>query len=99
VVWPQSHWDDFLRFGLKTGSYGFMIWVSNSLRRFLGLGLKTKHASVYWLRHKTDGERMVRDTRQDLVACFTWKQVALGFPSLAIRLTDARLWVVYVALS
>jgi hypothetical protein len=28
--------------GLKTGSSDFVIWVSKSLRRFLGLGLKTK---------------------------------------------------------
>jgi hypothetical protein len=23
VVWPQNHWDGFLRFGLKTGGNGF----------------------------------------------------------------------------
>jgi hypothetical protein len=23
VVWPQNHWDDFLRFDLKTGGGGF----------------------------------------------------------------------------
>jgi hypothetical protein len=23
VVWPQNHWDDFLRFGLKTDGDGF----------------------------------------------------------------------------
>jgi hypothetical protein len=40
VVWPQSHWDSFLRFGLKTGGGdflgfdlktggpGFPVWVS-----------------------------------------------------------------------
>jgi hypothetical protein len=27
--------------GLKTDSYGLLIWVSKSPRRFLGLGLKT----------------------------------------------------------
>jgi hypothetical protein len=32
--------------GLKTGSYGLMIWVSNSPQRFLGLCLKTKRAAV-----------------------------------------------------
>jgi hypothetical protein len=30
------------------------------------------------------------DMRQDLVACFTWKQVNLGFPSLASRLVEAQ---------
>jgi hypothetical protein len=24
VVWPQNHWDDFLRFALKTGGDGFL---------------------------------------------------------------------------
>jgi hypothetical protein len=38
----------------------------------------------------------VRDTRQDLAACFTWKQVGLEFPSLASRLVQARLPVVHV---
>jgi hypothetical protein len=32
--------------GLKTGSSGLVIWASKSPRRFLGLGLKTKWASV-----------------------------------------------------
>jgi hypothetical protein len=39
----------------------------------------------------------VRDTRRDLAACFGWKQVGLGFPSLASRLAEARRWVVHVA--
>jgi hypothetical protein len=50
---------------------------------FSGLGLKTKQASVCRLRHKTDGGRSVWDTRRDLAACFTRKQVWLVFPSLA----------------
>jgi hypothetical protein len=50
------------------------------------LSLKIKHASVCQLRHKTDGGRMVRDTRRDLVACFAWKHVALGFSGLSLRL-------------
>jgi hypothetical protein len=32
----------------------------------------------------------VWDTRRDLAACFTWKQVWLEFPSLASRLAEAR---------
>jgi hypothetical protein len=68
---------------LKTGSSGLVIWASKSPRRFLGLGLKTKWASVCRLRHKTDGERSARDTRRDLVASLASKQVWLGFPSLA----------------
>jgi hypothetical protein len=37
------------------------------------------------------------DTRRDLAACFAWKQVWLGFPSLASRLAEAQRWVVDVA--
>jgi hypothetical protein len=69
--------------GLETGSSGLVIWASKSPRRFLGLGLKTKQASVYRLCHKTDRGRSARNMRRDLAACFTWKQVWLGFPSLA----------------
>jgi hypothetical protein len=32
----------------------------------------------------------VHDTRRHLVACFPWKRVELGFPSLASRLAEAR---------
>jgi hypothetical protein len=56
-----------------------VIWSSKSPSQFLGLGLKIKQASVYQLHHKTDGGRTAQDTRRDLPACFTWKQVALGF--------------------
>jgi hypothetical protein len=73
----------FPSLGLKIGSSGLMIWASKSLRRFLGLGLKTKWVSVYRLHHKTDGGRSARDMHRDLAACFAWKQVWLGFPSLA----------------
>jgi hypothetical protein len=64
---------------------------------FFGLGLKTKLASVCRLRHKTDKRATAWDTRRDLAACFAWKQVWLGFPSLASRLTEARWWVMHVA--
>jgi hypothetical protein len=49
--------------GLKTGSFSLVIWASKSLRRFLGLGLKTMWASVCRLRHKTDRGRLAWDTR------------------------------------
>jgi hypothetical protein len=49
--------------GLKTGSFGLVIWASKSPRWFLGLGLKTKWASVCRLCHKIDGGRSARDTR------------------------------------
>jgi hypothetical protein len=53
----------FSSLDLKTCSSGLVIWASKSLRRFFGLGLKTKRASVCRLRHKTNGGRSVRDTR------------------------------------
>jgi hypothetical protein len=68
---------------LKIGSSGLVIWASKSLRRFLGLGLKTKQVSVCRLRHKTNGGRPAQDTRRDIAACLAWKQVWLEFPSLA----------------
>jgi hypothetical protein len=84
--------------GLKIDSYGLVILTSKSSRRFLGLGLKTKRATVCQLRHNTDGRmKMTRGTRRDLAACFTWKQVRLVFPSLVSRLAEARRWVVHVA--
>jgi hypothetical protein len=84
LVEPQNHGDGgFPGLGLKIDSSGLVIWVSKLPRCFLGLGLKTKCASVCQLRHKTDGWRSAWDTRQDLAACFACKQVWLGFPSLA----------------
>jgi hypothetical protein len=83
LVEPQNQGGgEFPGLGLKTGSSG-LIWASKSPRRFLGLGLKIKWASVYRLRHKIDGGRSAQDIRRDLAACFTWKQVWLGFFSLA----------------
>jgi hypothetical protein len=67
MVWPQNHWDGFSRFslktgirgfpylGLKTGSYGLVIWASKSPCQFLGLSIKTKRPIVCRLCHKTDG--------------------------------------------
>jgi hypothetical protein len=84
LVEPQNQvGGGFSSLGLKTGSSNLVIWASKSPRRFLGLGLKTKWASICRLRHKTDGGRSARDTRRDLAACLASKQVWLGFPSLA----------------
>jgi hypothetical protein len=64
LVEPQNQsGGGFPSFGLKTGSSGLVICASKSLRRFLGLGLKTKWASVCRLRHKTNGGRLARDMR------------------------------------
>jgi hypothetical protein len=67
---------------------------------FLCLGLKIT-ATVSWfgpqnhvgydlsVAPKTRQESDVWDTRQDLAAWFTWKQVGLEFPSLTSRLVEA----------
>jgi hypothetical protein len=63
LVEPQNQGGGgFPGLGLKIGSSGLVIWASKSLRQFLGLGLKTKWASVYRLRHKTNRGRSARDT-------------------------------------
>jgi hypothetical protein len=83
LVEPQNQGGGgFPSLGLKISSFGLVIWASKSPRQFLCLGLKTMQALVCRLCHKTDGGRSTWDTRQDLVACFTWKQVWLGFPYL-----------------
>jgi hypothetical protein len=84
LVEPQNQGGGgFSGLGLKTGSFGLVIWASKSLRWFHGLGLKTMWASVCRLHHKTDGRRSAWDMHRDLVACFTRKEVWLGFPSTA----------------
>jgi hypothetical protein len=84
LVEPQNQGAGvFSGFGLKPDSSGLGIWASKSSRRFLSLGFKTKWASVCRLRHKTDGGRSAWDTHRDPAACFAWKQVWLGFPSLS----------------
>jgi hypothetical protein len=84
LVEPQNQGGGgFPGLGLKTGSSGLVICNSKSPRRFLGLGLKNKQTSVCRLCHKTDRGWSERDTRRDIPACLAWKQVRLGFPSLA----------------
>jgi hypothetical protein len=84
LVVPQNQGGGgFSGLGLKTGSSGLLICDSKSPRQFLGLGFKIKQTSVCRLCHKIDGGRSVRDTHRDLAACLAWKQVRLGFPSLA----------------
>jgi hypothetical protein len=69
LVEPQNLGDGgFLGLDLKTCSSSLVIWISKSPRWSFCLGLKTKHASVCRLRHKTDERRSTRDTRRDLAA-------------------------------
>jgi hypothetical protein len=84
LVEPQNQGGGgFPGLGLKIGNSGLVIWTSKSPRQFLGLSLKIKQALVCRLCHKTDRGRSARDMRRDLAACLAWKQVWLGFPSLA----------------
>jgi hypothetical protein len=53
----------FLSLCLETGNCCLVILASKSLRRFLGLGLKTMWASVCRLHHKTNRGRSARDMR------------------------------------
>jgi hypothetical protein len=63
LVEPQNQGGGgFPGLGLKTNSFGLVIWASKLKRRFHGLGLKTKWASVCRLCHKTDGGRSAQDT-------------------------------------
>jgi hypothetical protein len=56
LVEPQNQdGGGFPDLGIKTDSFGLVIWDSKSSRRIFGLGLKTKQASICRLRHKIDG--------------------------------------------
>jgi hypothetical protein len=67
LVEPQNQGGGgFPGLGLKTGNFGLVIWASKSPRWFLGLGLKTKWASVCRLRHKTDREGGRRGTHVEI---------------------------------
>jgi hypothetical protein len=71
LVKPQNQGGvGFPSLSLKTDGCGLVIWASKLPRWFLGLCLKTKWASVYRLRYKTDGGISARDTRRVLAACF-----------------------------
>jgi hypothetical protein len=64
LVEPQNQGGGgFPGLGVKTSSFGLVIWTSKSPRRFLGLGIKIKQASVCRLRRKTDGGRSAWNTR------------------------------------
>jgi hypothetical protein len=57
---------EFPGLGLKIDSYCLVIWVSKSTRRFLGLDLKIKRATVCWLHLKTNGRMRWRGTHVEI---------------------------------
>jgi hypothetical protein len=84
LVEPQNQvGGGFSVLGIKIDSSDLVICASKSPRRFFGLSLKTKQVSVCLLHHKTDRGRLARDTHRDLAAYLVWKQVWVGFSSLA----------------
>jgi hypothetical protein len=79
----------------------FWFWPQNRQVKFGDLGLKIT-VTVSWFgpqNHAGYGflvasqnrreDNSTWGTRRDLAACFACKQVVLGFPYLASRLTDA----------
>jgi hypothetical protein len=53
VVWPQNHWDGFLRFGLKTGGVGFhQFGLKNGGDGFLQFDLKIGGDGFLWFDSK-----------------------------------------------
>jgi hypothetical protein len=88
LVWPQNQWRWlFSSLGSKLmatvspnlaskPAVSFLVEPQNQITvTVLGLGFKTKQASIYRLRHKTNGGSSPWDTRRDLAACLAWKQV------------------------
>jgi hypothetical protein len=66
LVKPQNQGLWFPGLDLKTDSSDLLIWASKSLRQFLGLGLKTKRATVCRLRHKTNGRMILHGARVEI---------------------------------
>jgi hypothetical protein len=58
------------RFGHQNRQFQFCDLCLKIIATISWCDLKTKQASVYLLRYKTDGGRMTRDTHRDLAACF-----------------------------
>jgi hypothetical protein len=85
---------------------GFPVWASKLQLRFGDLSLKIT-ATISWFGPQNQsgfGLSIASQNRQSkvgmghvLAACFTWKQVGQGFPSLASRLVETRRRVVHVA--
>jgi hypothetical protein len=67
VVWPQNHWGGFSGLASKPVATVSLLWPQNRWRQFLG-GMVTGEVRV-------EIERLA--SREDLAACFAWKQVWL----------------------
>jgi hypothetical protein len=68
-------------FWLQNHRDSFLVWASKPIElRFIGYVTKPTEENMH----------------RDRAACFAWKQVVLGFPSLTSRLVEAWLRVVHV---
>jgi hypothetical protein len=89
LVWPQNRWRRVSRFGpqnqqLRFGDLGLKITAMVS-----SFGPQNQVGFGLFVVPQIDGGRTTWDTHGDLVACFTCKQITLGFLSLALRLAQA----------
>jgi hypothetical protein len=66
VVWPQNHWDDFSRFGLKTCGDSFSRFSLKIDGGFPGLGLKTDSYGLVIWASKPSGLRFVGCTTKPM---------------------------------
>jgi hypothetical protein len=96
---------------MEMRSTDFLVEPQNRQVQFNDLGLKII-VTVSWFEPQNQAgygfsvasqnrreDNLTWDTCRDLAACFTCKQVVLGFRSLVSRLIEARRWVVHVASS
>jgi hypothetical protein len=71
LVWPQNQGRQVSLFGPQNRQLWFGDLCLKITTTVSWFGPKNKRASVCRLRHKNDGKRLARNTRQDLAACFT----------------------------
>jgi hypothetical protein len=66
VIWPQNHWDGFVRFGLKTG-----------VDSFFWFGLKIGVDSFLWFGLKTGGDSFSGLTSKPVVT-ISWLRLKIN---------------------
>jgi hypothetical protein len=100
---------EFLSLASKTRYAGFLDWDSTLVAAVWWFGPQnhrdgffvcaSKASGLWFVGCATQTDGMMEtalDRRRDLAACFTWKQVELGFPSLTSRLAEAqRRWCMW----
>jgi hypothetical protein len=82
VVWPQNHWDGFLRFGIKTSGDDFSRFdLKTGSGGFIGLGLKiSSYDLLIWVS---------KSSRLFLGLCLKTKRASVcRYGTHAIKSTD-----------